>query len=127
MLPHPTRSGREHWVSDQLRLAQRTEERHPLLVCRDRDRDPAIVPAVFVGASDLVEVLRRRARPAVATTGKKRTVSGVLDGLLRGDVDRCINHRCFDETAFASPIAVLEREHQAEQCVEPSVRVTYAV
>ena len=98
-----------------------------MVVGRDRNRDPAVVPTVFVGTRNPVEVLRRRSRSAVSTTGKERSIGGVLDRLLGGDVECGIDHRGFDEPAFARPPAMLEREHQAEQRVESSVGITDAV
>ena len=62
-------------------------ERAPLLVGGDRDGHPRVVPGVLIGLGDPVEVLRRGGRASVALAFEERPVRGVLDHLLRGDVD----------------------------------------
>ena len=123
----PSRRGRQGGISRPLRFAQGTSERLPLLVGRHRDGDPGVVTAVLVGTGGLVEVLRRRRRPAVPVTGQERAVGGGLDHLLRRDVQSGIDHRRLDEASFARPRPVLERDHQAEQRMEPGVGVTDGV
>ena len=126
--PTPSGRGRERRVGGPRRVARapRAGRVHCSSVATAIATQQSSRPYV-VGPGGLVEVLRRRARPAVAGPLEQRAVGGVLDHLLGGDVERGIDHRRLDEAAFAGPVAVLEREQQAEQRVQPGVGVADAV
>ena len=103
---------------------ERLAKTRPLLVGRDRDRDPAVGAAELVDLVGAVQVLRRRRRSAVAVAFQQRTVSGVLDHLLGGDVERRVDHRRLDQHPLPGAAAVLQGQQQRVECVDAGVRVT---
>ena len=117
-----TGGGRQCGVGGPRGITERGAQRAPLVVVGDGDRHPDVVAALR-WCGRLVEVLRRRARAAVAGAGEQRAVRGVLDHLLGGDVQRGVDHRRLDERTLAGAVAVAERDEQADQRVEPGVGV----
>ena len=99
-------------------------ETRPLLVGRDRDRDPAVGAAELVDLVGAVQVLRRRGRSAVAVALQQRTVGGVLDDLLGGDVERGVDHRRLDEHSLPCAAPMFQGHQQGVERVDAGVRIT---
>ncbi len=124
---HPPGGRGQGRVRSPARLAQRQPEGRPLRVGLDRDRHPAVPPALVVLIRAQVEVLGRRHRAPVARPLEQGAVGRVLDHLLGRDVEGGVDHGRLHQAALAGVVPVLEGQQQPDQGVQPGIGVPDAV
>ena len=103
---------RQDGIQRPLRPAERPAQPGPLLVVRDGDGDPTVETAELIDVGGPVDVLRCGRRSPIAGPLQQRPVSGVLDDLFRGDIERRVDHRGFDQYALSGAAAGLQRQQQ---------------
>ena len=112
--------GRELGVSRPCRRTEVRDERTPLLVGLDAEREP------LLEALSRVHPLRRGERRAIAHPRHRSAVRGVLDHGLRAHVQRGLDHGRLDENTSIRLLALRERDEHRERAVHAGVRIAWA-